>query len=159
MGSQVIICTDAKEIKDSVLTVWDECVPDGVDKETWEPNLIKERWLKIVCDGETAGFFSLEHLTPWALQLHMHVQPEYRKHRVENMKALYKWILDNKTIENVLTGMAPECFQSIRRYLIKFGWMYTGFVPNSFLRNGVFHNMHIYTIDMEAMEGYLTCQQ
>ena len=107
---------------------------DGLDIDTWEPDLLKTCWLPVFIEADPVALFSLDALNSVTAEMHANVLPAYRAHYRHGVaRAMYKWFLTTDYCK--LTTVIPILHKHIKLYAMQMGMKVEGLSRGSYRKN------------------------
>ena len=109
---------------------------DGLDIDTWEPDLLKTCWLPVFIEADPVALFSLDALNSVTAEMHANVLPAYRAlYRHDIAKIVFSWILHNAKEYQKIVTTVPFLHRHIKRYAGEMGMQVEGISRSSYIKD------------------------
>ena len=118
---------------------------DGGTIEDLKVDVLNDYWLKITVDDIVIGVVQFKQMFNKCYDSHIHILPEHRKaNSLSAGDKILEWCGENINGSTLYTNVPSFC-ENVKLFLIKFGFVERGVIPNAWNKNGKLNDMTILT--------------
>ena len=134
---------DKTLITDTVMTMFDDVVDDGVNRECFDLDVDSHCWLECKDNGEFVGLFQLKPFNRSVLDMHCYILKSKRNKSTEYGKQALIWVKEEAPImySKIIT-QSP--FLHVKRWLLNLGFQAEGCYKESFKKNGKLLDLNLF---------------
>lgn len=151
---------DEQVVKSVMLhpAIWATVAEETQDPEKWEPEMVADCWLQIVCDGKLIGLYNIHAHNSVTLEIHAQVLPEYRsEYAKESSRQVLQWILDSEDAagyEKVIAQI-PTLYPQVKHFTLNAGFQEEGLNRLSYRKDGKLYDQWLLGITRQEIKAFL----